>query len=183
MHRERFRGAIRLGAAVLAVALVGLTGCAAEPQARTGAAPSESTSTPSPQPAPPTPEELRHARAVDLVTAMSTRDQAASIVMSTTPGTDAATLRAFVDAEGLGGVILMASNVPGTPEELAALTAALSPDADFPLLIGIDQEGGVVSRLPWDAFRARSPCRRRIPQPPKPRSRVAPRCCPPPGST
>ncbi len=48
----------------------------------------------------------------------------------------------------VGGVILFSRNIE-SPTQLAELTAslqALSPDA--PLLIGIDQEGGRVSRLP-----------------------------------
>ena len=70
--------------------------------------------------------------------------------MSTVPGTDAAAVRTFVDDQGLGGFIVMGSNVPATPEELSAFTAAISGDPGFPILLGIDQEGGVVSRLPWD---------------------------------
>ncbi len=48
----------------------------------------------------------------------------------------------------IGGVILFSRNIE-SPEQLAKLTEslqALSPDA--PLLIGIDQEGGRISRLP-----------------------------------
>jgi beta-N-acetylhexosaminidase len=57
-------------------------------------------------------------------------------------------------AGGLGGVVLFdhdghtggRRNV-ASPDQLAALTAALRATATSPLLIAIDQEGGVVSRL------------------------------------
>ncbi len=45
-----------------------------------------------------------------------------------------------------GGVILFARNVE-SPEQLAKLTASLHAAAKYPLLIGIDQEGGTVARL------------------------------------
>ena len=65
------------------------------------------------------------------------------------PGTDPAPLRAYVDA-GVSGLILMGDNVPATPADLAALTAAVQGDPEAPVLIGIDEEGGEVQRLPWD---------------------------------
>ena len=65
------------------------------------------------------------------------------------PGTDPAPLRALVDA-GVSGLILMGDNMPATPPELAALTEAVQADADAPVLLGIDEEGGEVQRLPWD---------------------------------
>jgi beta-N-acetylhexosaminidase len=40
--------------------------------------------------------------------------------------------------------------MPDSPEQLAELSAALSPNDAFPLLLGIDEEGGIVTRLPWD---------------------------------
>lgn len=46
----------------------------------------------------------------------------------------------------LGGAILFARNVE-SPEQLAALTEQLHAAAKYPLLIGIDQEGGTVARL------------------------------------
>ena len=64
-------------------------------------------------------------------------------------GVDPSPLRAFVDS-GVSGLILMADNVPGSPAELAAITAALHSDPDAPVLVGIDEEGGEVQRLPWD---------------------------------
>lgn len=50
-------------------------------------------------------------------------------------------------AEGrIGGVILFARNV-ASPQQLAGLTRALQRAAKHPILIAIDQEGGIVARL------------------------------------
>jgi beta-N-acetylhexosaminidase len=86
------------------------------------------------------------------VSAMSIREQAASIVMGHMPTTDIASLSDYMTRDGLGGFILMGANIPGNEHELRAITAALTTDAAFPPLISVDQEGGDVSRLPWDTF-------------------------------
>jgi beta-N-acetylhexosaminidase len=49
---------------------------------------------------------------------------------------------------GLGGIALFASNVADR-SQLAELTASLQADSDDGLLIGIDEEGGDVTRLEW----------------------------------
>ena len=92
-------------------------------------------------------------RAEMLVGRMTTAQQAASIVMGHIPTTDAAALSAYM-AQGLGGFILMGANIPATDGELAALTASLTVDPELPPLIAIDQEGGIVSRLPADDYAA-----------------------------
>ncbi|MFF7292791.1 glycoside hydrolase family 3 N-terminal domain-containing protein [Microbacterium sp. NPDC008134] len=93
------------------------------------------------------------ARAAADVRDMSVAEQAASVVMGHIPVTDAAALRTYMQ-QGLGGFILMGSNIPATEPELRALTAALTVDESLPPLIAIDQEGGIVSRLPADTFAA-----------------------------
>lgn len=72
-----------------------------------------------------------------------------------TPGTDGDAQRAFIDRYQLGGVILMGSNIPGGTQTtdtaaLGALTASIRGEGDFPPLIGVDQEGGDVSRISAD---------------------------------
>ena len=61
-------------------------------------------------------------------------------------------IREFV-AEGVGGVIYFARNLDD-PEQVAALSESLQETAAEndrpPLLITADEEGGVVSRLPWE---------------------------------
>lgn len=88
----------------------------------------------------------------EAVSAMSVQQQAASVVMGHLPTTDAASLRSYMEATGIGGFILMGANIPGDEASLRALTAALTIDPARPPLIAVDQEGGDVSRLPWDAF-------------------------------
>ncbi|MDQ2661177.1 MAG: glycoside hydrolase family 3 protein [Actinomycetota bacterium] len=80
---------------------------------------------------------------------LTLEQKAASLLMLHAPGTDPAPLRAYVDA-GVSGLILMGDNVPGSPAELASITAAVQADPEIPVLIGIDEEGGEVQRLPWD---------------------------------
>src|SRR5688572_16548700 len=55
--------------------------------------------------------------------------------------------RYLVEELQTGGLILFTRNL-GTPDEIAALTAELRRCAPLPPLIGIDQEGGRVCRLP-----------------------------------
>lgn len=55
--------------------------------------------------------------------------------------------RILVEEIGVGGLVLFTRNL-GTPGEIAALTDELRRHAALPPLIGIDQEGGRVSRLP-----------------------------------
>ncbi|WP_233486819.1 glycoside hydrolase family 3 N-terminal domain-containing protein [Zhihengliuella sp. ISTPL4] len=98
--------------------------------------------------------------AAALVAEMSTAEQASSIVMGHIGGTDPAALRAYM-ASGLGGFILMGGNIPSTEVELRTLTDALTVDPALPPLIAVDQEGGIVSRLPWDTYPASSTLKNR----------------------
>ncbi|WP_300267345.1 glycoside hydrolase family 3 N-terminal domain-containing protein [Microbacterium sp.] len=93
------------------------------------------------------------AQAAQLVAEMSTRERAASIIMGHIPSTDPAALSAYLSDTGLGGFILMGANVPDTESALQKVTSNLRVD-ESPPLIAIDQEGGYVSRLPWDDFAA-----------------------------
>ncbi len=94
------------------------------------------------------------AEAERLVAEMTTAERAASIVMGHIPTTDTAALSDYMHSSGIGGFILMGANVPGSEAELRAVTAAVAGDVDVPPLIAVDQEGGDVSRLEWDAFPA-----------------------------
>lgn len=135
----------RLAVLALACAALTLGACAAQPAP--SAEPSTATSAPRPTPTPtPTPDP-----AVLAVAQMSTAEQAASVVMGHIPTTDTAALQQYMTA-GYGGFILMGANIPGTQDELRAVTGSLVTDPALPPLIAIDQEGGMVSRLPWDAF-------------------------------
>lgn len=149
--------------AILPLAIAGLllsaTACA-------GAAPDTAPTrtaheTPSPTPA-PTPIDPVAVWVDERMSQLSTEQKAAALLMLHAPGTDPAPLRAFAEA-GVSGLILMGDNVPGGPAELAALTAAVQVDAEAPLLIGIDEEGGEVQRLPWDGAAAADTLRAEAP--------------------
>lgn len=92
------------------------------------------------------------AHVTERVAQMTTREQAASIVMGHISTTNAQSLRDYMSTHELGGFILMGANVPATEAALRRVTAALTVDDALPPLIAIDQEGGVVSRLGWDRF-------------------------------
>lgn len=94
--------------------------------------------------------------AAELVAQMSTAEQAASIIMGHIPTTDPGALADYMSRTGIGGFILMGANIPAGEAELRAVTAALGTGSEVPPLIAIDQEGGHVSRLPWDDFAASS---------------------------
>lgn len=141
----------RITAAAAAVALTLLVGCAPE-QGAAPEPPITSLAPALPSAPPPTPADARLAAATAIVDAWSPTQQAASVLMGTLATTDPATAAAFTQQLGLGGFIVMPPNVGGDPAQLAALTAALSPDPALPLLVAIDEEGGTVTRLPWDSY-------------------------------
>ncbi|MGN7801056.1 glycoside hydrolase family 3 N-terminal domain-containing protein [Leifsonia sp. 22587] len=154
MRRAGRRTTAIVAAAVTAVLGATLAGCAsAAPAARpstsghTGAASSSPSARATATPAPDPVADYARQRLAN----MTLRQKAASLFMLHLPGTDPAALRGFVDRYGLGGMILMGDNIPETPAALAAETAAMgASDPGLPPLIGIDEEGGDVTRLPWD---------------------------------
>lgn len=81
---------------------------------------------------------------------MSLHDKVASMVMLHVPGSDPGPLRQQIDRSGVAGLIYLGSNVPGSATALAATSASLSADPGLPVLLAIDQEGGIVRRLPGD---------------------------------
>lgn len=85
--------------------------------------------------------------AADRLAAMSLEQRIASLVMIHVPGLDPAPIRGAIDATGVSGVIFMGDNV-ASPGQLAATVVALSADPGLPVLTAIDQEGGIVARLP-----------------------------------
>lgn len=147
----RFRSRV-LAVAAVVVAISGFAGCA-------GGRPDASSATPVPSTS-DTPtsadvevraaEDAPREAAREAVDAMTVREQAASVVMGHIPTTDAAALRAYMESTGIGGFLLMGANIPGDEAALRRLTDALTLDPAIPPLIAVDQEGGDVSRLPWD---------------------------------
>lgn len=101
-------------------------------------------------------------RAAELVDDMTTQERAASVVMGHIPTTDPAAIAEYMST-GLGGFILMGANVPDAEDGTRAVTTALSKGV-IPPLIAIDQEGGDVSRLPWDDLPAAAQLRSQTPE-------------------
>jgi beta-N-acetylhexosaminidase len=83
---------------------------------------------------------------------MTLEQKIRSLIIANQPGTDPAALQSFVSGNDLGGFIVMGSNVPESPGELAGITSAITGSAELPRLIGIDEEGGQIKRLPYDGY-------------------------------
>lgn len=130
----------RRSAAAIVVATALLAGCAAVPVAPES---------------PPKPWAVEPAAAVDpmrqyveaRLQSMTLEQKIASMLLVHVGGTDAGPIRAAIDATGVAGVIYLGDNVASV-DQLAATTAALSTDPGLPVLTAIDQEGGIVRRLP-----------------------------------
>ncbi len=88
----------------------------------------------------------------DTLASMSLEQKIRSLIMANQPGTDPAQLQSFVSSNDLGGFIVMGSNVPETPGELLGITTAIAGSKELPRLIGIDEEGGLIKRLPYDSY-------------------------------
>lgn len=86
----------------------------------------------------------------EAVGAMSLEEKAASVMMIHFPGTDPLQFGEWMNQTGLAGIILMGDNTQGGSEATAELVQATKAASEMPLLIGIDQEGGIVSRLEDD---------------------------------
>jgi len=127
-------------AAPVALGVLLLAGCTAAPLAPA---------------APPKPWAAAETVAVDpldayvdaRLDAMTLEQKIASLLMVHVPGLDPGPIRSTIDGTGIAGVIFMGDNV-SSPEQLAATSGALSADPGLPVLTGIDQEGGIVRRLP-----------------------------------
>jgi beta-N-acetylhexosaminidase len=128
--------------AVLALLMAGCTATAPEP-----------TPAPAAKPAPPPIDPIVQ-YADDRLSVMSLDEKIQSMFMVHLPGIDPAGQAAFAAANHVGGLILMGDNIPAPADSLPSITAALSAERDLPLLIGIDQEGGIVARLPDSAASA-----------------------------
>lgn len=131
--------ALALGAAIAVL----MTGCTAPvvPPATYPAAPA--------RPAPPPVDPVQQ-YADDRLSVMNLDQKISSMIMAHLAGTDAGQLRDFAAGNQLGGLILMGDNVPVPSELLAAMTPVMSAESGLPLLLAIDQEGGIVRRIPTD---------------------------------
>lgn len=136
----RTRAAQLAAAVVAAAALLGCTQSAAPVSARPPRAWAPVVQ--------PDPADADAAYVAARLAEMSVRELAASVIMTRVPSTDPATAREAIVASGIGGVILMGGDTQGSVQASAALAGALATDPGLPPLTAVDQEGGIVARLP-----------------------------------
>ncbi|WP_156252204.1 glycoside hydrolase family 3 N-terminal domain-containing protein [Pseudactinotalea terrae] len=161
----------RLALAALAAALV-LVGCT-DPNGggdqTSSGEPTPSTTSPSATPsetptAEPTlawgPTEAELEQAMTDAAALSDEEAAGQVLIGTFSGTDPAAAGAAVTDLGLGGVIVFAGNVASLEQMIAvgdAVQEAVGATRDWPGIVSVDNEGGIVQRLsaqtgPWTTF-------------------------------
>jgi beta-N-acetylhexosaminidase len=131
----------RRAMAFAGVLIVGLTGCATSPLSL-GSGPPRAWAV-----APDVAVDPLDGYVDTRLAAMTLEQKIASLLMIHLAGHGAGPIRRTIDATGVAGVIYMGDNV-ASAEQLAATTAALSADPGLPVLTAIDQEGGIVARLP-----------------------------------
>lgn len=81
---------------------------------------------------------------------MTPRQQAASVLMLNYPGTDGAAMAQFASTIEPAGLILMGDGIPEDEGELPEMISAIRSVSLVPLLIAVDQEGGLVRRVTTD---------------------------------
>ncbi|MEV5705547.1 glycoside hydrolase family 3 protein [Actinoallomurus sp. NPDC052274] len=145
----RRTGGLRLLSAVAAITAVASAAACGGSAARSDDGHARRTaasgrSTPS---ATPTPDPV-----ASLVARMSTADKVGQLFIPTVQGTTAATGAAMIAKYHPGGVIYFPNNLR-TARQTATLSNGLqraaAKDGGVPLLVGTDEEQGVVSRLPY----------------------------------
>lgn len=141
---------------VLAGAALLLAACSAEdPQPEEEPAASESEAsqvtepTGSATPTPPLawgPTQAEFDQAAGVVAEMSVEQQAGQVIVARYAGLEPPV--DLVAELSLGGVIMMGDNV-GTPEQVREATSALAAadDREHPVIVAVDQEGGLVARV------------------------------------
>jgi beta-N-acetylhexosaminidase len=126
--------------AAAAVVAIILAGCSAAPEPIP-------TFPPAPEPVVVDPVQLY---ADDRLSVMTLDEKIASMIMLHVPGLDPAAIGGTARGYGLGGVILMDDNIPDPAGALAGWAPIIAGDRGLPVLVAIDQEGGIVRRLPDD---------------------------------
>ena len=86
----------------------------------------------------------------DRLSIMTLDEKIRSMFMIHIGGTNAAGFEATAASNDLAGFILMGDNIPEPAAGLANMTSSMSAESGLPLLIGIDQEGGIVRRIDTD---------------------------------
>lgn len=177
MSGSLVRSPLPRAAAVLAVMALAVTGCSGdggdvvEPTSTPTPAPTSAAPTPAPTSTAPQPTSTGTATAqppvvpepdADAIEAaraevaeLDLDELVGQLVVASYSGVDASAAAALVSRHHLGGVIVLGDNVPADPPDrvpaISDLTArveeAVRADRDWPAFIGIDQEGGPVTRI------------------------------------
>lgn len=83
---------------------------------------------------------------------LSLREQLSSLMIFHSSGTEPEKLAKFVKQYQPGGLIFLRDNIPQDLDQLPTLIDRIHQGQQPPLFIAIDQEGGLVKRLPNDNF-------------------------------
>lgn len=147
----KFRGWMLVLAALLALGLAGCSGGgeSAVPETTAPVITAPETETPE-QTAPAEPEETDPIQ--ELLDRMTTEEKVGQLLMAGIEGTELGEdARQAIEAYQVGGIILFARNVESSAQ-LTGLTDDLKAlnkeNGNIPLLVGMDEEGGLVSRMP-----------------------------------
>ncbi|WP_227492649.1 glycoside hydrolase family 3 N-terminal domain-containing protein [Brevibacterium sp. CFH 10365] len=155
------RSRLSLLALTTTLALVGCSGGAADPESTSGEqrpgteSDSQAQTRTEAEPAVDDPADADPAdfadEAADIVAGFSDEELAGSLIIGTWEGTDTQTPVDMVKQNHLGGVIVMGYNLSENPtkDQVTELTGQISGarTKGQPVSIGVDQEGGPVSRL------------------------------------
>ena len=117
-----------------------------------GKAPAQESEQAAPEPE-PTEEELRAQKAREILNGMTLEEKVGQMFIVRCPEEDAA---AKAEQYHLGGYILFARDFEDkTPETVREAIEAYQRVSELPMLIGVDEEGGTVTRISrYPAFRA-----------------------------
>ena len=142
--RRPLRFAALLATAVITVTIAGCVPAQPPPAPVATAVPGAPVRALHDRLAEPLTESTRH------LATMTLRERVASLLMLHYPGTDAARLARFADQYEPAGLILMGDNVPASSADLSRMLETVNGERSVPLLTAVDQEGGIVRRLPWE---------------------------------
>lgn len=155
------RPRLRIIAATAVLALTGCSGGTSDPQPEKtegdGGAQTAQKAEPdkAADPADISPDDFAD-EAKKIVDSFSDEELAGSLIIGTWSGTDTQTGVNMLKNNHLGGVIIMADNLPEnpTPDQVKGVTEAVNGarSKGQPVSIGVDQEGGPVSRLSTGAL-------------------------------
>jgi beta-N-acetylhexosaminidase len=103
---------------------------------------------------PDEPQESSLDEPAALIAEMTVREKVAGLVVASLSGNDPQAYRSFAKEYPVAGFLLLGSTLNQSLNGTKAFAAEVQRDREFPLLLAVDQEGGVVSRLPGDSFPA-----------------------------